>query len=77
MRAPGTEMRLPYHRRFLDGYYPYHLKLKLSYPGRKLRLDRLQPSAQAGFEVTSTSGSLGIESWFEGELTISLEFSRQ
>ncbi|TNF89682.1 MAG: hypothetical protein JSU67_01935 [Gammaproteobacteria bacterium] len=66
----------PYHRRFLDGYYPYHLSLTVHYPNREMRLERVEPEAQTGFELIENDDSLIIESWFEGELTIVLEFSK-
>ena len=66
----------PYHRRFLDGYYPYHLSLMVHYPNREMRLERVEPEAQTGFELTENEDGLIIESWFEGELTIVLEFSQ-
>ena len=64
----------PYHRRFLDGYYPYHLSLAVSYPRDRILLRRIEPAPQPGFELTDTAGGLAIESWFEGELRIELEF---
>ena len=64
----------PYHRRFLDGYYPYHLSLTVHYPNPEMRLQRVEPEAQPGFELTENEDNLIIESWFEGELSIVLEF---
>lgn len=65
----------PYHRRFLDGYYPYHLSLSLQYPREKIRLERIEPAPRPGFEVKNTPTGFTIDSWFEGELTIEIEFS--
>ena len=64
----------PYHRKFLDGYYPYHLSLTVSYPGESIRLHRIEPEAQHGFDVKDAPASLAIETWFEGELRIDLQF---
>lgn len=65
----------PYHRRFLDGYYPYHLNLTVFFPEQNVRLRRVEPGAQDGFDVSEKPTSLEIESWFEGELIIELEFA--
>lgn len=64
----------PYHRRFLDGYYPYHLSLAVEYPRDSLRLARIEPRPQPGFEFVETAQGIAIESWFEGEMRIDLEF---
>ena len=63
----------PYHRRFLDGYYPYHVSLMVHYSNNDFRLKRVVPEEQAGFEVKETSNGLSIESWFSGVLRIRLE----
>lgn len=65
----------PYHRRFLDGYYPYHLSLAVSYPRNIMRLARIEPRPRPGFDLVETADGLAIESWFEGELRIELEFA--
>lgn len=64
----------PYHRKFLDGYYPYHVSLRVHYSDAEIRLQRVVPEAQAGFSVTEENNGLSIDSWFEGELRINLEF---
>ena len=65
----------PYHRRFLDGYYPYHLSLEVSYPRDRIRLVKIEPRPRPGFELVETADGLAIESWFEGEMRIELEFA--
>ena len=67
----------PYHRKFLDGYYPYHVSLTVHYPNAEMQLKRVEPKAQDGFYVTEKSGILYIDSWFEGELRIRIEFSEK
>ena len=64
----------PYHRKFLDGYYPYHVSLVVHYSNNEIQLKQLVPEAQDGFNVTETRDSLSIDSWFAGELRIKLEF---
>jgi len=63
----------PYHRKFLDGYYPYHVSLMVHYSNNEIQLKRVMPQAQYGFNVTEKSGGLSIDSWFEGELRIGIE----
>lgn len=67
----------PYHRKFFDGYYPYHVSLTVHYPGNEMQLKQVEPKPQDGFYVTAKTGVLSIDSWFEGELRIGLEFSEK
>ena len=64
----------PFHRRFLDGYYPYHVTLNIHYPGKRLLLERTTPAVQTGFEVRQASNSLTIDSYFEGVLNTEIIF---
>lgn len=64
----------PFHRRFLDGYYPYHVTLNIHYPGKRLILDSTRPATQAGFEVKQTANNLTIDSHFEGVLNTEIIF---
>ena len=64
----------PYHRKFLDGYFPYHLKLNIRYiPKLKFRYGT--PKQQAGFQVKQSSNSLIIETLFEGRLKTEFRFN--
>jgi hypothetical protein len=67
----------PYHRRFLDGYYPYHVSLTVHFPDTEMQIKRVEPEAQDGFYVTEKPGTLSIDSWFEGELRVGFEFSKK
>jgi hypothetical protein len=64
----------PFHRKFLDGYYPYHVTLNIHYPGERLVLENTRPATQAGFEVKRAANSLTIDSHFEGELNTEITF---
>ncbi len=64
----------PFERRFLDSYFPMHVKLTVSYPGELLTFKDISPTATDGFEVKVESGLLHIETWFEGKLMIEIEF---
>ena len=65
----------PYHRRFLDGYYPMHVSLRVRLAGSGLRLEQVTPAATEGFEVSAPADEIAIDAWFEGRLVIGLEFS--
>jgi len=60
----------PFHRRFLDGYYPLQLDYRISYPVGLLQVEGVQPAAQPGFAVVQQPGELRIDALFEGRLTI-------
>jgi hypothetical protein len=64
----------PFHRRFLDGYYPYHVTLNIHYPGKRLTLEKTTPAAQTGFEIKQAANSLVIDSHFEGALNTEIIF---
>jgi hypothetical protein len=66
----------PYMRKFLDGYYPMHVSLKLEYPVKLLRVLDVSPSEQPGFRVSQNAGSIKIETFFEGELRTLVQFER-
>jgi hypothetical protein len=60
----------PFHRRFLDGYYPLQLDYRVSYPPELLQVEAVQPAAQPGFSVVQQPGALQIDTLFEGRLTV-------
>ncbi len=65
----------PFHRRFLDGYYPVRLEYRIHWPADRLQLESVHPETQAGFAVRKQPGELAINTLFEGKLTIKLRFS--
>ena len=64
----------PFHRRFLDGYYPVRLEYRIHWPADRLQLESVHPEMQAGFAVRKQPGELAINTLFEGKLTIKLRF---
>jgi hypothetical protein len=64
----------PFHRRFLDGYYPLRLDYRVEWPADRLALEAVSPGAQPGFRITGAPGALQIDTLFEGRLTIELQF---
>ena len=65
----------PYYRQFLDGYYPYHVTVSISYPADKLKYTHITPAPQPMFEVVEQPGKLLVDTWFEGVLLIDIKFS--
>jgi hypothetical protein len=65
----------PFHRRFLDGYYPLHLDYRIGWPRGKLEVVNVSPAAQPGFSVVQTSAELAIDTLFAGRLVIEVNFS--
>jgi len=67
----------PYFRKFLDGYYPFHVQLLIKYPQTLLNIKKILPQTQAGFTIKPSHNELRIDAWFEGELTIEIYFTTQ
>ena len=65
----------PFHRRFLDGYYPLKLDYRIRWPRGELKLVDVSPAAQPGFSVLQKTGELAIDTLFEGMLVIDVKFS--
>jgi len=66
----------PFMRRFLDGYYPMRVSLKIEYPQRLLLAD-VSPVAQPGFSVDKAPGTVAAEALFEGRLRTRFVFLDQ
>ena len=64
----------PFHLKFLDGYYPYHVTFKINYPSSLLKFMVSKPKAQAGFNIKQSEDMIFIDSHFEGILNIELLF---
>ena len=67
----------PFHRKFFDGYYPYHISLNITYPSSGLQLIKSTPQAQQGFNINTSENNIQIETYFEGILTTELLFKRR
>lgn len=67
----------PYYRRFLDGYYPYHVSFDVQYPSQELEFIRTQPEVRPGFEVIHSTGRIDIDAWFEGRLMTEITFRKR
>ena len=59
----------PFHRQFLDGYYPLQVTLEIDYHAAGLALERVQPTPRPGLAMHNEAGRLSLEALFEGRLT--------
>ena len=64
----------PFHRQFLDSYFPFHLTLKVTYPSTLLEFISSKPKAQSGFVIKQSSNTLLIDSYFTGKLYTEITF---
>lgn len=64
----------PYMRRFLDGYFPMHVKLAVDYPAARLRLTAIEPQA-VKLKAVTFPGHVRLDVLFEGRLDIHLRFA--
>lgn len=78
-RQANGQYRLPngpFERRFLDGFYPMHLKMRVIYPADLILFIGNTPATAPGFRVMSGPGEVNIDAWFEGRLSIELRFAQ-
>jgi len=66
----------PYFRKFLDGYYPFHLVLNINYPSALISLSQTSPKPQLGFNVARDEGKVSMDAWFEGKLVVEARFAQ-
>lgn len=66
----------PFMRKFLDGYYPMRVSMRVEYDPALLRVLDVSPGAQPGFDLWQESGALGFDAIFEGELRTLIQFER-
>ncbi|WP_455208973.1 hypothetical protein [Kaarinaea lacus] len=64
----------PFHRRFLDGYYPMHVTMDVTLPKGKLSFGAITPIEQKGFSVSHDKRGITIDALFVGELNIEVYF---
>ena len=64
----------PFHRKFLDSYFPFHLTLKINYPSTQLKFISSKPKPQFGFVVKQLDNTLLIDSYFTGKLYTEINF---
>ncbi len=77
-QGPAGRYRLktgPYRRKFLDGYFPLRVTLKIDYPPTLLRVADFTPQA-AGMKIHRRANRLVFDAVFEGELNTQVNFDR-
>ncbi len=67
----------PYMRKFLDGYYPMRVTLDVDYPAAALQLIDVSPVPQPGLSSDERPGNIRLDTIFEGELRLLLQFERR
>ncbi|MCS6787246.1 MAG: hypothetical protein NZ524_09490 [Thiobacillaceae bacterium] len=64
----------PYMRRFLDGYYPMRVSMRVELATDQVRFSDASPVAQPGFRLWQSGNAVGYEALFEGRLSTVLRF---
>lgn len=64
----------PFHRRFLDGYYPMRVTMDVDLPSEELQFGAITPMEQEGFKVEYDKNSMQVDALFVGELSIEVHF---
>jgi len=65
----------PYMRRFLDGYYPMQVSMRVRWDMPELRFVDISPKVQPGFALTRQANEVAFDAIFEGELRTRIRFS--
>ncbi|MGI9320900.1 MAG: hypothetical protein ACR2O5_05755 [Thiogranum sp.] len=65
----------PFHRRFLDGYFPLHVSLDVEFPSKLLRYLGTSHESQPGFKVGVKDEHVHLDTWFAGTLHVEVYFS--
>jgi len=65
----------PFMRKFLDGYYPFLLSMRIFYPESLLKFESSEPKAQPGFALKSLPENLNLKAWFTGRLNLKFYFA--
>lgn len=67
----------PYMRRFLDGYYPMQVRMRVDWGTTGLVWEGVSPQPQPGFELRRQASSVLIETSFSGRLVTEISFRRR
>ena len=66
----------PFHRRFLDGYFPMRVTLDIRYPESLLRFVSIEPAPQPGLALTERPDGLQVDAQFSGMLSLEIHFQK-
>ena len=67
----------PYLRRFLDGYYPMRVSMRVTLDAPRLQFAATTPPSQPGFRTWTDGNEVFFDAQFEGRLTTELRFIRR
>lgn len=67
----------PFKRKFLDGYYPMHVKLNIQYPGNTITFNEIYPLPTPGFNLMQSHGVVQIDTQFTGKLYLAMSFTQK
>ena len=56
----------PFMRRFLDGYYPMEVSIRVHYPADLLTLQGFDPTPQPGYRLQTAPGEIELDARFAG-----------
>jgi hypothetical protein len=65
----------PYMRRFLDGFYPMQVSMRVRMDAPGLQFVDISPAPQSGFNVTRTGNEVAYDALFEGVLRTTIRFA--
>ena len=65
----------PYMRRFLDGYYPMQVSMRVNWDIPGFHFIDITPEVQTGLVFTQKANEVGFDAIFEGELRTRIRFS--
>ncbi len=62
-------------RKFLDGYYPLRMSMRIRYSDQVVHYLQSEPSTQPGFSVTKDPGEVLVDAMFEGRINTEFTFA--
>jgi hypothetical protein len=65
----------PYMRRFLDGFYPMQVSMRVRMDAPGLQFLDISPAPQTGFSVTHNGNEVAYDALFEGVLRTAIRFT--
>lgn len=66
-----------FQRKFLDGYFPYHVSLDVYYPEKMLVVSHIEPSPELEYSLAIEPGTLRADVWFTGRLSFEYRFEKR
>ncbi len=67
----------PFHRQFLDSFFPYHLTMNIHYPVSQLEVVSHKPQQQTSFIVNQNPGVISFDTFFTGKLYTEFTFKEK